>query len=108
MKTKSEIFTAAHKLAKNYEGNYNACFSLALTSIYFSLKSNILKETDKAVLVRAVVSQIVREMDEDFEITKSEKFSETELWIPRSQITKSGHSVSSWFLEKSNYKSIKF
>jgi len=30
MKTKSEIFTAAHKLAKTFEGNYNACFVLAL------------------------------------------------------------------------------
>jgi hypothetical protein len=28
--TNSQKFTAAHKLAKTYEGNYRACFALAL------------------------------------------------------------------------------
>ena len=28
--TNSELFTAAHKLAKTFEGNYRACFILAL------------------------------------------------------------------------------
>ena len=33
MKTKSEIFKAAHKLAKTFEGNYRACFALALVEV---------------------------------------------------------------------------
>jgi oligoendopeptidase F len=40
MKTKSEIFKAAHKLAKTFIGNYAACFSLALTEIYSQLKNS--------------------------------------------------------------------
>ena len=31
---KKEIFKAAHKLAKTFEGNYSACFSMALKEIY--------------------------------------------------------------------------
>ena len=31
---KSEIFKAAHALARTFEGNYSACFSLALKIIY--------------------------------------------------------------------------
>jgi hypothetical protein len=31
--TKSEIFKAAHKLAKTFEGNYTACFVLALAEV---------------------------------------------------------------------------
>ncbi len=38
--TQSQIFTAAHKLAKTYEGNYSACLSLALREVYESLNSN--------------------------------------------------------------------
>lgn len=37
--TRSQIFTAAHKLAKTYTGNYSACFALALTEVYASLKN---------------------------------------------------------------------
>lgn len=36
--TNSELFTAAHKLAKTFEGDYSACFSLALSEVYASLK----------------------------------------------------------------------
>ena len=32
--TTSTIFTAAHKLAATYEGNYSACFALALRTVY--------------------------------------------------------------------------
>ncbi len=32
--TKSEIFKAAHKLAKSFEGDYRACFALALKEVY--------------------------------------------------------------------------
>jgi len=39
MKTKSEIFKAAHKLAKTFKGHYKACFVLALSEIR-NLKSN--------------------------------------------------------------------
>lgn len=31
--TNSELFTAAHKLARTFEGNYSACFVLALQTI---------------------------------------------------------------------------
>lgn len=31
--TNSELFTAAHKLAKTFEGDYSACFVLALQTI---------------------------------------------------------------------------
>ena len=37
--TKSEIFKAAHRDAKNYEGSYNACFALALKEKYRWIKS---------------------------------------------------------------------
>lgn len=36
--SKSEIFTAAHKMAKTFEGHYSACFALALREIYASMK----------------------------------------------------------------------
>lgn len=36
--TKAEIFKQAHKMAKSFEGNYRACFSLALKEIFLSLK----------------------------------------------------------------------
>ena len=36
--TKSEIFKAAHKLAHTFEGNYKACFALALKQVYASQK----------------------------------------------------------------------
>lgn len=31
--TNSDLFTAAHKLAKTFEGNYTACFVLALQTL---------------------------------------------------------------------------
>lgn len=37
--TKSEIFKAAHKLAKTFEGDYQACFSLALKTVYANMES---------------------------------------------------------------------
>ena len=67
MKTKSEIFKEAHKLAKTFEGDYMARFILALKIIRrkkqykpvsFSDKEieimNIIKETDKAVYVELI------------------------------------------------------
>jgi hypothetical protein len=36
--SKSEIFKAAHKMAKSFEGHYSACFALALREIYASMK----------------------------------------------------------------------
>ncbi len=36
--TRSEIFKKAHKLAKSFVGNYLACFSLALKTIYKQAK----------------------------------------------------------------------
>lgn len=36
--TKSEIFKAAHKMAKTFVGAYVACFALALKSVYKSIK----------------------------------------------------------------------
>lgn len=39
--TNSELFTAAHKLAKTFEGNYTACFVLALQT----LKENKMETT---------------------------------------------------------------
>jgi len=45
--TKSQIFTAAHKMAKTFEGNYSACLSLALTQIYSDMKK-------KTTLVKAL------------------------------------------------------
>lgn len=36
--TRSQIFTAAHKLAKTFVGNYSACFALALREVYASAK----------------------------------------------------------------------
>lgn len=36
--TKAEIFKAAHKLAKTFEGNYKACFALALKQVYATQK----------------------------------------------------------------------
>ena len=37
--TQSQIFIAAHKLAKTFEGNYSACLSLALSQIYSDMKN---------------------------------------------------------------------
>ncbi len=39
--TNSELFTAAHKLAKTFEGDYKACFVLALQT----LRSNTMETT---------------------------------------------------------------
>jgi hypothetical protein len=36
--TNSQKFTAAHKLAKTYEGNYRACFALALKVLNSPIK----------------------------------------------------------------------
>jgi hypothetical protein len=38
--TNSEKFTAAHKLAKTYEGNYRACFALALKGVNEMIKES--------------------------------------------------------------------
>jgi len=46
--TKQEIFKAAHKLARTFEGNYSACFKLALISIY-KLKTSDMKEVKKTL-----------------------------------------------------------
>ncbi len=35
---RSEVFKAAHKLAKTFVGSYVACFAMALKSIYRSVK----------------------------------------------------------------------
>lgn len=37
--TKSEIFKTAHKLARTFEGDYQARFALALKEVYASLKT---------------------------------------------------------------------
>ena len=37
---KAMIFKAAHKLAKTFEGNYSACFSLALKEFYYDIQSS--------------------------------------------------------------------
>lgn len=104
--TKQEIFTAAHKLARTFEGNYNACFKLALISIYESLKSSVIKETEKALLVMAtMISRKQVQIDrwtrkwQDVEET-------TEIWIPKSQISEG--KVSRWFISQNNASSIKF
>lgn len=41
--TRSEIFKAAHKLAKTFVGSYVACFALALKSVYKSIKEKVVK-----------------------------------------------------------------
>ena len=41
--TRSEIFKKAHKLAKSFVGNYAACFSLALKTIYKQAKEKMMK-----------------------------------------------------------------
>lgn len=46
--TNSQIFTAAHKLAKTFEGNYSACLKMALIDIYFKLKTNPIVEIKKS------------------------------------------------------------
>jgi len=38
--TNSEKFTAAHKLAKTYEGDYRACFALALKAVNEMIKKS--------------------------------------------------------------------
>jgi len=45
MKTKSQIFKAAHQLAKSFTGNYSACFALALTDVYASINQPKMKTT---------------------------------------------------------------
>lgn len=40
--TKSEIFKAAHKMAKTFVGSYVACFALALKSVYKSIKEKVM------------------------------------------------------------------
>lgn len=37
--TKKEIFIQAHKMAKTFTGNYQACFSLALKEIFQAIKT---------------------------------------------------------------------
>jgi len=46
--TKSEIFKAAHKLAKTFEGNYRACFSLALREVLATSKETKMYITEEA------------------------------------------------------------
>ena len=45
--TKSQIFTAAHQLAKTFEGDYSACFALALREVRQS-------NTQQSLTLRAV------------------------------------------------------
>ena len=41
--TNSELFTAAHKLAKTFIGNYRACFTLALSNLRNNINENNMK-----------------------------------------------------------------
>ena len=41
--TNSQIFTAAHKLAKTFEGNYSACFKMALIDVYYNVKNPVIE-----------------------------------------------------------------
>ncbi|MGL5383074.1 MAG: hypothetical protein ACRDCC_06310 [Culicoidibacterales bacterium] len=88
--TKSQLFKSAHKLAKTFVGSYQACFSLALKTLYAAFKKvavkawffkklnstqqntltkhehSITKETEKAIFVE-------RKLGEN-----------SGLWIPKS------------------------
>ena len=41
--TNSQLFTAAHKLAKTFIGDYRACFKLALHNLRNDINENIMK-----------------------------------------------------------------
>ncbi len=45
--TNSELFTAAHKLARTYEGDYRACFVLALQTLKTTDMRTIEELTEK-------------------------------------------------------------
>lgn len=48
--TKSEIFKAAHKLAKRYEGSYQARFALGLKEVYKVIAfTNAVRERDSFI-----------------------------------------------------------
>ena len=45
--THAQIFTAAHKLAKTFTGDYRACFALALRDVYASLNTPKVEKGNK-------------------------------------------------------------
>ena len=67
--TKSEIFKAAHKLAKTFIGNYKACFSLAIREVLSSLK-NTLKDLVGSEKQVKWANQIRQEMLNNVEVVK--------------------------------------
>lgn len=82
---KSQIFRNAHRLAKSYVGNYSACFALALTEVYASMKEakqteefayKFIRETEKAVLVAI-----------PYIANCNMTISLFQTWVPKSQVT---------------------
>jgi hypothetical protein len=57
MKTKSEIFTEAHKLAKTFKGDYVACFILALEIVRNS-KNNNMENTIKTISIEDLAEKL--------------------------------------------------
>jgi len=49
--SKKEIFSKAHQMAKTFEGNYRACFSLALKEIYSAINAFVAERQEEKELV---------------------------------------------------------
>ncbi|WP_239256708.1 hypothetical protein [Listeria ilorinensis] len=92
--TKKEIFVAAHKLAKTFEGNYGACFALALRTVYAELKNSeievvalkkwfVNKQANSYVLDVATF-KVLKQTEKAYQLKVISKFGSFEMWAPKS------------------------
>jgi hypothetical protein len=95
--TRSQIFTAAHKLAKTFTGDYSACFALALTEVYASLKAP--KTTTKVLKF----SDFAKRFQSDFyfgDENETEEYQIIEFKEFAMNLVKAGKSISYKFIGK--------
>lgn len=91
--TKQQIFVAAHKLAKTFEGNYSACFSLALKTIYkemnmtkevIALKQWFINKHEDKFILEVSTFEIKKETEKAYQLTANSKYGVITLWAPKS------------------------
>ncbi|MBC2303357.1 hypothetical protein [Listeria booriae] len=92
--TKQEIFKAAHKLAKTFEGNYSACFALALRTVYaeaktsrkeiVALKSWFVKKHEMSYALSVADFDILKETEKAYYLNVTSDFGTFAMWAPKS------------------------
>ncbi|WP_239255453.1 hypothetical protein [Listeria ilorinensis] len=92
--TKKEIFTAAHKLAKEFEGNYSACFALALRTVYAEMKNSeievvalkkwFVNKQDNAYLLSVASFKVLKQTEKAYYLKVISKYGSFNLWAPKS------------------------